>query len=337
MGQDPLLGHARVVRFLEQAMRSSRLGHALLFLGPAGVGRETCARLLAAGLLCDEGRDALPFGCGECRGCRRVLAGAHPDVQLMLPEADAVARGLLEPEGKRQPSREIRVAQVRELNRVMRMKPYEGRARVAIIVDAHRMNASAANALLKTLEEPGPDALLVLTAPHERAVLPTISSRCQRLTFAPLPEEAVEEILRRRDVKDATARAQLADGSVAHALGLDTGRDGGSLEDVQALLRPLLEGTTEERMDAAEALGKDRRDVDSTLDTLQRVLGLELRRGVREGTGGAADPDGRRLVMEGIAALDTARVSLRENAHVQLTLEALFLATSRSQPAARSR
>lgn len=329
MTKPELLGHARVVRSLEQAVRLGRLPHALLFLGPAGVGRETCARLLATGLLCDDEAPPVPFGCGECRSCRRVLAGSHPDVHLVLPEAEAVARGLAEAEGKRQPSREIKVGQVRELNRIMRLKPYEGRSRVAIVVDAHNMNANAANALLKTLEEPGENALLVLTAPHERAVLPTIASRCMRLAFAPLPGSVLEELLRRRGVEDAGERARLADGSMGQALALEGGDQ--SVERAEALLDPLLQGSPGERMDAAEGLGRDRREVDRTLDAMARLLATRLREGVRTSVGPASTEPGRRHLMRVLEAIAEAQGALQENAHVQLTLERLFL-SSREAP-----
>jgi DNA polymerase III subunit delta' len=320
-----LQGHERVVRALEQAMRLGRLPHALLFLGPAGVGRETCARLLAAGLLCDEGEAGAPFGCARCRSCRRVAAGSHPDVHLVLAEAEGVARGLTAAEGKRQPSRDIRVAQIRELNRVMRLKPYEGRSRVAIVVDAHHMNASAANALLKTLEEPGDQALLVLTAPHERSVLPTIASRCMRLSFAPLLPAVIERLLAARGIAGAKARAELADGSMQGALALE-GHEGG-LERTEELLAPLLEGGTGERLDAAEALGRDRQEVDRALDALERLLATRLREGVRTDGGLAATERGRRRVVAILEAIAAARTALRENASVPLTLEHLFLST----------
>lgn len=324
MNPSPLLGHDRIVQALRHARGRGRLGHALLFLGPEGVGRETCARALAAGLLCDADTVAPPFGCGECRACRRVMQGGHPDLQWLMPEAEAAARGLLEVDGKRQPSREIRVAQVRDLTRTMRMKPYEGRARVALVLEAHRMNANAANALLKTLEEPGEHSLLILTAPHERAVLPTIASRCQRITFGPLPEAIVRAVLERLGVGDAAERANLANGSVADALRLDPKFVTEATEET-SLLRVLLSGSTGARLDAAEALGKDRGEVDRALVHVQRHLAIELRQLAAASATDLEALGERRRRAELLRAIEEARGALRNNAQVQLTLESLLL------------
>src|SRR3954470_2890443 len=98
---DLLVGQDRVVRALTHALEAGRLAHGMLFSGPPGVGREKAARGLAAGLLCEK--RTIPFGCGECRACRRALSGNHPDVHLLMPEAEAVRRGLATPDGKRKP------------------------------------------------------------------------------------------------------------------------------------------------------------------------------------------------------------------------------------------
>ena len=321
-----LLGQERVVRFLAHGMGSGRLGHALLFLGPRGVGRETAARGLACGLLCERHAEKAlrPFGCGVCRGCRRVHSGSHPDVHVVMSEAEAVDRGVGEPEGKKRPSTEIKVDQVRELARALRMKAYEGGARVAIVLDAHRMNASAANALLKTLEEPASNTCLVLTAPQERSVLRTIASRCQRLFFNPLPVDVIAQILERRGLLDAAERAQRADGSVASALVVDPTDAAGVEAASVALMHTLASGSLNARMEAAEQLGRERRDVDALLSGLERRLGEGLRgaHGI-----GAADAlpmsvDRGRALLD---ALATTRQNLAGNAAVQLALEELFL------------
>lgn len=314
-----LLGHDRVVNHLANARRSGRLAHGLLFLGDAGTGRETCARLLARGLLCDDA-DALPFGCGLCGPCRRADGGTHPDLHVVMTESEAVARGLREPEGKRQPSREIRVSQIRELARVMRLKPYEGRARMAVVVDAHLLNPNAANALLKTLEEPGDDSYLILLAPHERAVLPTISSRCQRVSFAPLAQEVVARILGKLGVEDADARAKRADGSVQSALATDP--DSELEARVPDLVAALLDGDVEARLEAAEALGRDRRSVDEALVAVERALSAQLRRAGRSSAPEAVRA--RRRLIAALDALSATRDWLLANSNVQLSVEELF-------------
>lgn len=273
----------RVSDALCRALRADRLGHGLLFSGPRGSGREAAAVGLAAALLCEK--HALPFGCRECRACRRVLAGNHPDVQLVLPEAEAVRRGLAQPDGKRKPSPDILVDTVRELAIRLRRPSFEGGARTAIIVDAQRMNDSAQNALLKTLEEPGEGTRLILIVPHERTVLPTIASRCLRLRFAPP-----------------------VDAGVAANAGAD------------ALLAALLEGTAAARLDAAEALGKERGDVDAALAAVEERLGQALRRDV---AGGDGVPWRRATVL--LERVGATREAVARNASVQLALEQLLL------------
>lgn len=273
----------RVHEALSRAMQAGRLGHGLLFSGPQGSGREGAAVGLAAGLLCE--RRTLPFGCRDCRECRRVFAAHHPDVQLVLPEAEAVRRGLAQPDGKRKPSPDILVDTVRDLALRLQRPSFEGGARVAIIVDAHRMNDNAQNALLKTLEEPPQGTWIVLVVPHERTVLPTIASRCLRLRFAP-------------PVEGGTSPSEGAD----------------------VLMRVLLEGSAAARLDAAEALGKERGDVDTALAAVQARLGRALRRDVD----GGDDAQWHRAIalLDRVAA---TRDAIARNAAVQLALEQLLL------------
>ncbi len=153
---------------MQQRISGGRLPHALLFSGPAGVGKLDFALLLAASLLCDQ-PDAAALPCGNCRGCQLLAAGSHPDFRLLQPEE----------EGK-----EITIGQIRELLVWQALTPQYGRARAVIIEPADRMNANAANALLKTLEEPGREVLLLLITARPAALLPTIRSRCQQLPFA---------------------------------------------------------------------------------------------------------------------------------------------------------
>ena len=320
-----LLGQPQVVEALHNATRTDRLAHGLLFVGPDGVGRERAARGLAAGRLCENDDVArhLPFGCGDCRGCRRVENGTHPDVHHLLPDAEAVTRGLIDAE-KKVPSRDIRVEQVRELALKMRTKPYEGRARIAIITDAHRMNASAQNALLKTLEEPGPGSLLVLIAPHPRSVLPTIESRCQRVRFRPLSSEVIRTILTR--LGEDSALAALGDhpvDSMRDALG-----DGESLVSERAaaleLLDELLEDSALDRLDLVEKIGRDRGTVDVLLRNAHALSVQRIRQAALDGV---AEVDGRGIdvLLHVARGIEDTRAALAANAHVQIALEDLAL------------
>jgi DNA polymerase-3 subunit delta' len=322
---DVVIGQAQAVHALTQAMKSDRLAHGLLFAGPAGVGKETCARGLARGLLCERRHtpdERLPFGCGQCRACRRVDAGTHPDVTVVLSEAEMVARGLGEPEGKARPSQDIKVDAIRGLAQTLQKRPYEGAKRVAIIVDAHRMNTQAQNALLKGLEEPSSTTVLVLLVPNIRAVLPTIASRCLRLRFAPLAPEALEAILVQRGITDAGARARGGASSVVDALADDDNVDANALADrlIGAIAQREQGVGLGDRLELAASLGKDRGEVDVVLAAALRKLKKSLRARHLEGLGGV-DVD----EVSALEAIWGARLDLQKNGAVQLVLEQLLL------------
>ncbi len=175
--------------------------HAVLLVGPAGVGKTTLALDLAAGLLCTaDDRPARP--CGTCRACRLVASGGHPDLHRIGPEG---------------PGRQVviggpgaRARGVRDLIAGLALLPVEGGARVAIVEAAHRMNEDAQAALLKTLEEPPVGVMLILCADAEEPLLPTIRSRCARLRLGPVGTREVETILGEHGVADAPLASRLA-------------------------------------------------------------------------------------------------------------------------------
>jgi DNA polymerase-3 subunit delta' len=190
----------RATGSLRTALARGTLHHAYLFGGPAGVGKGTTARLLAQAVNCEGGTPG-PNGwredpCGACGPCRKIAKGIHPDV-LVLSEERAMAKaGRWEPEGGRTPSRDIVVAQVRDLtDHRLSLRLFEGRRRVIVIDPADAMNVQAQNALLKTLEEPPDDTTLVLVSATPDELLPTVRSRCLRVPFGPLPVPLVEELL----------------------------------------------------------------------------------------------------------------------------------------------
>ena len=175
--------------------------HAVLLVGPAGVGKTTLALDLAAGLLCTAD-DPAARPCGACRACRLVASGGHPDLHRVGPEG---------------PGRQVviggpgaRVRGIRDLIAELALLPVEGGARVAIVEAAHRMNEDAQAALLKTLEEPPAAVTLILCADAEEPLLPTIRSRCARLRLGPVGTRDVEAILAEHGVADAPLASRLA-------------------------------------------------------------------------------------------------------------------------------
>jgi DNA polymerase III subunit delta' len=156
---------------LQQRRQAQRLPHAILLAGPQGLGKGEFALDLAQGLLCEQpGQDGSP--CGQCRACARFLASSHPDLLKLEPE---------------EPGKAIKVDQVRELIRQLTLTSHQGGFRVAIVQPAERMNLAAANSLLKTLEEPPADTLIILLSASPSLLPATILSRCQRLDFVPPP------------------------------------------------------------------------------------------------------------------------------------------------------
>jgi DNA polymerase-3 subunit delta' len=321
-----VVGQDTAVRVLTAAVRHDRMSHAYLFVGPHGVGREMVARRLAAALLC-TGRtpDQEAFEvCGTCSGCARVDRMLHPDVHVCLPEAESVRRGWLTWDEDRKPSTDIKVEQIRALRDEMRMTAFEGGWRVAIFPHAERMRVEAANALLKTLEEPLPRTLLVLCAPDKGAVLETLRSRCQRIPFSPLTTQAVTEILQARGQEraHAVALARDAQGSVATALQGEVETAQAVWEEARAWLTELQDGTPSDILARAERMEKDREGLDRVVRALLRVGLAEA-----EGLLVAARSDGgkatraRQLLLLGMGVLNLRSELARPGTNVRLNLE----------------
>ena len=162
----------------QQLMRQrqqQRLAHALLFQGPAGIGKKQCARTLAQALLCQQ-PDASGFACGRCEACHLVNAGTHPDYRVLEPTPPATSTST-------NPVLTIKIDALRDLYRALSETSQFGGYRVAVIQDADKMPTQAANSLLKTLEEPGSDTLMVLVSSHPQRLPVTIRSRCQAIRF----------------------------------------------------------------------------------------------------------------------------------------------------------
>jgi DNA polymerase-3 subunit delta' len=202
-------GHDRVVASLRQAVAQGRLPHALLFVGPDGVGKRTFALTFAKGLLCERVDAARLDPCENCPSCRQIEAGTHPDVLQ-------VAR----PEDKH----ELPIRSIRQLCLDLGLKPARGTRKVAIVDDADDLNDEAANAFLKTLEEPPPGSVLILIGTSAELQLETIVSRCQVVRFDPLGEADLAALLREQgvtpDPAEALRLAKVGEGSVSRARGL---------------------------------------------------------------------------------------------------------------------
>lgn len=234
--------------------RRERLPHALLLVGQKGMGKFELARLFAAGLLCEQ---PTPDGtaCGGCLACNWFAQGNHPDFRLLQPEALS-AEGEVE-EGKKKPSQQITIDQVRALDDFLTVGTHRGGLRIVIVNPTEAMNRSTANALLKTLEEPPPNSLFLLVSSEPMRLLPTIRSRCQ-LIAVPTPQPAhAEKILAAAGLNDAARWLALAGGSPGLALEMGNAGQGAWLG---TLLTRLGAGPRLDPLAAAAELDKVLRD-----------------------------------------------------------------------------
>ncbi|MBI2911152.1 MAG: DNA polymerase III subunit, partial [Chloroflexi bacterium] len=242
----PLVGNRGPISLLRRSLLAGRLAQAYLVVGPPLVGKFSLALLLAQSLLCRE----TPRPCLACTVCRRVQRRAHPDVTLL---------GMAREEEDRE--REIGVDEVREMQRLVSLAPVEGTHRVVVVDGAERMTRSAANALLKTLEEPPANVVMLLLASDERQLLATVASRCQRITLRRCGRAEILGLLER--VPDLTDERRqeilaLADGRPGWAVA--AAREGKLVEEfhrgVDRLLH-LMGSDVPERLRAAETLARE--------------------------------------------------------------------------------
>ncbi|MFG1627697.1 DNA polymerase III subunit delta' [Kribbella sp. NPDC049227] len=285
---DDLVGQEPAIAVLKKAVAGAEAGmrgetgaavagmtHAWLITGPPGSGRSNAGRAFAAALQCAN------QGCGECNQCRTALSGAHPDVSLIRTE-------LLS----------IRVSEIRELVRRAAMSPTQGRWQVMVVEDADRLTEQAADALLKSIEEPAPRTVWVLCAPTVEDVVPTIRSRCRLLVLRTPPVAAVADMLTTKlgvDAELAGFAARAAQGHIGRARAL--ARDEQvrerrtkvlevpfALRDIGACLKSaqqLLDAAKEESKASAEKVDEKERT------ELEQALGVGTK-GARPREAGAA-------------------------------------------------
>lgn len=192
-----------------QQRQQQRLAHALLFQGPSGVGKKQCAIELAQAVLCLQ-PDASGYACGHCNACHLFNAGMHPDYRLLAPTPPATSASA-------NPVLTIKIDALRDMYRALAETSQLGGFRVAVILDADKMPMQAANSLLKTLEEPGSDTLMVVVSSHPQRLPVTIRSRCQVIRFQ-IPDTAVAlEWLGECGTNDAQTALKLAHGAPLQA------------------------------------------------------------------------------------------------------------------------
>lgn len=326
-----IIGQRNAAAFLAKSFEKGTLSHAYLLAAPEHSGKTTLALKLAQALNC-TGKDP---PCSGCEPCRRIAAGTHADVRLYTIQTGG-------DDGKNKV--ELSIEQVREINHAVSLPPFEGRYRVIIIDEAERMSTGAANALLKTLEEPPPGVVFILTTVKENQLPETIRSRCMKLKLAAAPRQEIAQYLERSlgfSAEQADLLARLSNGRAGWAI--SAARDEGlQLERRENLLRftEALGAGFAIRFELAEKFsqrfGKTRAEIYRLLDqwvsfcrdilllkldikeevvnTDYEVIAAELASGITAGE-----------AMRLIGSLTAARRHLEQNASPRLTLEVLML------------
>jgi DNA polymerase-3 subunit delta' len=294
------------------------LSHAYLFVGPSQIGKRTLARLFAQSILCTQ--DGAP--CGACRACHLVSVGRHPDVHVIEPEGDR-----------------IKIDAVRSLLHTVALSPVEGPYRICLIARFDRATPSAANALLKTLEEPPDTVILLLTAERMEALLPTIVSRCQVVPLRAVPVARVVDALRDRglDQQQAQLLGRLSQGRIGWAIA--AAADGQVMEERETALAEiatLSHGTYTERFAWADQLSRHPERVNPVLEAMLSWWRdvLLLASGSRAPIAnvdrepelaGWAREYGVAAASQALQALRATTWRLERNANLRLTLEVLAL------------
>jgi DNA polymerase III subunit delta' len=316
-----IIGQENAIGALQAAIHGGKLAHAYLFAGPAGVGKYTTAIALAQLLNCTEST-----GCGQCLACEKIANQTHPDVTTLRPDG-----------------RSIKIDAVRQLEELLAYAPHEGRRRLVIIDEAEKLTLAAANAMLKSVEEPRSATVFIFVTGAAHQLVATLRSRCQRLRFSPLSTQHTLEIVRRHDSSGEEihgAAVALAEGSPGRALELLASEQTGKAEEIgRNLLSAARSDTVAQIFAAAADAGRDRNIL---LDALRfvRVWLRDVLLAKEVGSDSAlidnpnieaftrqlnADTTSQRRILSQLRAVQAAHQALQANANPALTLETLML------------
>src|SRR5574342_949224 len=245
-----IIGHQQTIASLQTAAARQRLAHAYIFHGEAAIGKRSTALCFAQALNCERSSQSdMIDACGTCRSCQQIQARTHPDFFV------------IEPDNELAPPR-IKIEQVREIEQQIMYRPLIGERKICLIDEADRMTIGAANALLKTLEEPPAHSLFILISSRPAALPATIRSRCQSLRFATPSRTQVEAaVILKRELPPADARllAIISEGRIGEALSSDAKDIRARQQELLDLVRPQSLQAITTILSAAEALAKTER------------------------------------------------------------------------------
>jgi DNA polymerase III subunit delta' len=316
-----ILGQESCIAVLGRSLATGKIAHAYLFDGTEGCGKKKTALAFIEAVFCGQST-----ACGHCPSCRRIASMQHPDLHLVEPDGAY-----------------IKIDQIRELQRDLAFRPFEAPKKACIIDVVDRLNPAAGNALLKTLEEPPGNALLILITANPDSVLPTILSRCQRLHFAALPEATIATLLRENGTEPESARivAALAGGSMRKAM--EIGEETAiherksflericslSLDDITSLfaIAEELAGDKENALELLELLTAFLRDALLLHAGSTEVVNADLLPLLERQASGFS---GERI-MERISYVSEARRAISSNVNLRLALEVLFMRLAEHQ------
>ena len=323
-----IVGHEHAINTLRRALAAQRVRHAYLFTGPEHIGKALLAQRFAQTLLCTGGGDthiAPQDPCNTCLSCRKVMHGNHPDVHYI----------------SRPPDKQfILIEQVRALQADAARKTLEGRRNIFIIQGMQEMNVQAANCLLKTLEEPEPDVVLLLTAPDPGVLLPTILSRVQQVPMQLLTTQQIKSALEDRwqvEPEEASLIAALAAGRMGWAV--QAVEDEDMLAERQAQLETLAKLSTAgkvQRFDVAQRLSADSDKLHGILELwllwwrdmvlaanncLDLIVNVDMRSTIQSQAAKVGAAESQRMVRAILGTME----ALDQNVNARVALEVLML------------
>jgi DNA polymerase-3 subunit delta' len=333
MSFQDVLGHSKEISILKRAISSGRVPHCYLFAGPEGVGKRLTARAFAKALNCETPAGGINSvedrvdSCGVCTSCRQIDEGSHLNLVRVEPVLGV-----------------LRIDQVRELQNALKYRVESGQ-RVAIVDGADKLMKGAANAMLKTLEEPPANSIIILITSRPAELLPTILSRCQRVNFRPLPEETVLNVLINTfgegelATEEAATIARFSGGSLARALEVVRGGEQARRKGFLERFLRLTPGDGDAILGAARDLSKEE-DIEEALEFLKTwyrdqvvfnegAEGLIVTSGVTGGVMGQAGDiggQGFERLIRSFELVEEARRNITppRRANKQLTMEVLF-------------